>query len=400
MYHFYWNQAAAAYSSLYFFTFLSLQFSTLKFFVTLFLGTVGPRRLKLGTHVDSGQMYHVYRNQAAAAYSSLYFFIFLSLQFSTLKFFITFFSGTVRPRRLKIVTHVDSGQMYHIYQNQAAAAYSSLYFSIFLSLQFSTLKFFITLFSGTVRPRRLKIGTHLDSGQMYHVYQNQAAAAYSSLYFFIFLSLQFSTLKFFITLFSRTVRPRRLKLGTHIDIGQMYRVYRNQTAASYSSLYFFIFFLSNFQTLKFFVTLLSGTLRPRRLKLGTHVDSGLMYGYTRIRLLLLIPLFIFYFSNIQILKFSSHFSQELWGLEGWNLVHKWTMGGCIVYTRIRRLLHICPFISSFFFLQFLNIKMFLSHLSQELWGLEGWNIIPTWSMGGWIVYTKSFHNIFLQNCEG
>ena len=43
-----------------------------------------PRGLKLGIHVGNGQMYHVYRNQAAAAYSSLYFVIFLSLQFSTL----------------------------------------------------------------------------------------------------------------------------------------------------------------------------------------------------------------------------------------------------------------------------------------------------------------------------
>ena len=103
---------------------------------------------------------------------------------------------------------------------------------------------------------------------MYHVYQNQAAAAYSSLYFFIVLSLQYSTSKFFITLFSGTVRPRRLKLGTHIDSGQMYLVYWNQAAAAYLSLYFFIV-LSNFQILKFFVTLFSGTVRPRRLKLGT-----------------------------------------------------------------------------------------------------------------------------------
>ena len=176
--------------------------STLKFVVTLFSGTVRPRRLKLGTHVDSGQMYHVYWNQAAAAYSSVYFFIFLSLQFSTLKFFITLFLGTVRPRRLKIGTHVDSGQIYHIYQKQSAAAYSSLYFFIFLSLQFSTLKFFNTLFSGTVRPRRLKLGTHIDSGQMYLVYWNQAAA-YSSLYFFIFLSLQFSNIKIFHHTFLR-----------------------------------------------------------------------------------------------------------------------------------------------------------------------------------------------------
>ena len=56
----------------------SVDLQTLEFFVTLFLGTVRPRRLKLGTHVGSGQMYHVYWNQAAAAYSSLYFFIFLS----------------------------------------------------------------------------------------------------------------------------------------------------------------------------------------------------------------------------------------------------------------------------------------------------------------------------------
>ena len=144
--------------------------------------------MKLGTHVGSGQMYHVYWSQAAAAYLSLYFFIFLSLQFSTLKCFVTLFSGTMRPRRLKLGTHVDSEQMYHVYRNQAAAAYLFSYFFIFLSLQFSTLKFFVTLFSGTMRPRRLKIGTHMDSGQLYLVYQSQAAAAYSSLYFFIFLS--------------------------------------------------------------------------------------------------------------------------------------------------------------------------------------------------------------------
>ena len=155
-----------------------------------------PRKLKLGTHVDSGQMYQVYQNQTAAAYLSLYFFIFLSLQFSTLKFFITLFSGTVRPRRLKLGTHIDSGRMYLVYWNQAAASYSSLYF-----FNFQTLKFFVTLFSGTVRPRRLKLGTHIDSGQMYLEYRNQAAAAYLSLYFFIFLSFQLSNIKSFYHIF-------------------------------------------------------------------------------------------------------------------------------------------------------------------------------------------------------
>ena len=64
-----------------------------------------------------------------------------------------------------------------------------------------------------------------------------------------------------------------MKLGIHVDSGQMHCVYQNQAAAAYSLLYSF-FFLSNFQTLKFFVTLFSGTVRLRRLKVGTHVDSG------------------------------------------------------------------------------------------------------------------------------
>ena len=147
--------------------------------MSLFSWTVRPRRLKLGTHMDSGQIYHVYLNPAAAAYSSLYFFIFFLSNFPTLKFFITLLSGTVRPRRLKLGTHVDCGQIYHVYWNPAAAAYSSLYFFIFFLSNFPTLKFFITLLSGSVRPRRLKLSTHIDSGWMYHVYQNQAAAAYS-----------------------------------------------------------------------------------------------------------------------------------------------------------------------------------------------------------------------------
>ena len=181
------------------FFFLS-NFQTLKFFVTLFSRTVRPRRLKLGTHVDSGQMYRVYRIQAAAVYSSLYFFIFFLTNFQTLKFFVTLLSGTVRPRRLKLGTHVDSGWMYGVYQNQATANYSSLYFFF---LQYSSIKIFVTLFSGTVRPRRLKLGAHVDNGWMCHVYQNQVAAAYLSLYFFIFLSLQFSNIKMFLSYLSQ-----------------------------------------------------------------------------------------------------------------------------------------------------------------------------------------------------
>ena len=94
----------------------------------------------------------------------------------------------MRPRRLKLCTHVDSQWIYCVYRNQAAAAYLSLYFSFFFLSNFQISKIFVVLFSGTVRPRRLKLDTHMNSGWMYLVYQNQAAAAYLSLYFFIFLS--------------------------------------------------------------------------------------------------------------------------------------------------------------------------------------------------------------------
>ena len=44
-----------------------------------------------------------------------------------------------------------------------------------------------------MRLRRLKLGTHMGSGQMCRVYWilESATAAYSSLYFFIFLFLNF-----------------------------------------------------------------------------------------------------------------------------------------------------------------------------------------------------------------
>ena len=75
--------------------------------------------------------------------------------------------------------------------------------SFFFISNFQTLNFFVTLFSGTVWPSRLKHGTHVDSGQMFCVYRNQAAAAYSYLYVFIFLSLQYSNIKIFHHTFLR-----------------------------------------------------------------------------------------------------------------------------------------------------------------------------------------------------
>ena len=118
------------------------------------------------------------------------------------------------------------------------------------------------------------------------------------------------------------------------------------------SLYFFIF-LSNFQTLKIFFAF-----------------------------------FFFFFRN--------------WGLQSWMLVHRWTVGGYIVYTTIRSL-YFRIFLSNFS-----NIKTFLSLFSvqvfQELWGLQSWNLVHTWTMGGCIVsffspILKHFRHNCLRNCE-
>ena len=137
----------------------------------------------------------------------------------------------MRPRRLRLGTHVGRCIMWtgirlllliHFsftpnFQHWNFSSHFSQELWVledwkFLS-NYQTLKIFVTFFSGTVGSRGLKLGTHMDSGQMYCVYRNRAAAAYLFLYFFIYLS-NFQALKFFVTLFSRTARPRRSKLGT------------------------------------------------------------------------------------------------------------------------------------------------------------------------------------------
>ena len=236
----------------------------------------------------------------------VFFFIFLSLQFSN-KCFVTLFSGAVRPRQLKLGTHLDNGWMYCVYQNQAAAAYSSLYFLFFFFSNFQTLNIFHTLFSGPVRPRRLKLGTHVDNGWMYHVYRNQTAI-HSFIFSFFF---QFSNIKICLLHFSQEVWG--LEGGNVIPMWIMSGCIVSAGIRLLLCIYPFIFsffFLSNFQALKIFVTFFSGTVRPTRLKLGTHVDNGWCIVYTRIRLLLLlIHPFIFIFLNFHFflfLQFSVH----------------------------------------------------------------------------------------------
>ena len=70
-------------------------------------------------------------------FSSAFFFL---SNFQILNIFVATFSGTMRPRMLKLVTHVNNGWMYPVYQNQTAAPYSFLYFLIFFLFTFQTLK--------------------------------------------------------------------------------------------------------------------------------------------------------------------------------------------------------------------------------------------------------------------
>ena len=204
-----------------------------------------PRRLKLGTNVDSGQMYRVYRNQAAPAYSSFYFFIFLSLQFSNIKIFCHNF---LRPRRLKLGTRLDSGQMYRVYWNQAAAAYSSLKFSFSFSPIFKH-ENFSSHFSQELWGLKVETCYMWKMGGCIMYASIMLLLSFIPLFFFIFLSLQFSKIKSFVTLFSGTVRPRKLKHGSQVDSGQLNRVYRNKVAAAYLFLYFFIFLSVQFCTI-------------------------------------------------------------------------------------------------------------------------------------------------------
>ena len=102
----------------------------------------------------------------------------------------------------------------------------------------------------------------------------------------------------FVTFFSGTVRSRKLNLGTHIiqwvDVSCV-------PESGCCCLFISSFFcLSNFHTLKFFVTLFSGSVRLRKLKLGTHLYNGWMYpGILESSCCLLVSLFLhFSFSPI------------------------------------------------------------------------------------------------------
>ena len=98
------------------------------------------------------------------------------------------------------------------------------FFSFFFLSNFQISKDFISLFSGTERLTKLKLGPDMNSRSMYHVYLNRATGAYLFLYFFSFFLSQNSKTLNFLSHFS--VRPTKLKLDRAMGLSVVYTKYK------------------------------------------------------------------------------------------------------------------------------------------------------------------------------
>ena len=117
--------------------------------VTLFCGAVKPTKLTLGTLVNNWWMYCVYQNQNAAAYYLFFPFIFLFPYFLTSDIFIAFFSGTVRPTKLRNLLHIWTMDVCIMSTGiRLLLLYIPLFLPFFFLSNFQTFKIFVMLFSG------------------------------------------------------------------------------------------------------------------------------------------------------------------------------------------------------------------------------------------------------------
>ena len=100
----------------------------------------------------------------------------------------------MRARVFKFLIHLEGGQVYCGTENQDAEIYFYHLFPFFLfSIAHSNVihrEICVKDFSGSTVPRILKFGTYVGYDLLYWVKGSQHAAAYHSLYLSIFLSLQ------------------------------------------------------------------------------------------------------------------------------------------------------------------------------------------------------------------
>ena len=180
-------------------------------------------------------------------------------------------------RVFKFCTHLKSRQVYCGKKNKTAEIYFAFFFPFFPSLTSIQVHREICVkynaFFRNYCTYDFAIWYNVVTDLLYYVKENQTPPAYSSLNFFIFLSLQFSNC--ISSLFSRG--QRRLQSWNLVHtwtVGWciMYTWIRLLVLS-----YFFIasvFFLSNSKTLINFVTFLLGL---QKLKLDTLMGNGLIY---------------------------------------------------------------------------------------------------------------------------
>ena len=185
----------------------------MKIVIRPFLGTVMLTKLKLDIHVNNVWMHFVYCNQFAGAYLSLYSFIFLSLQFKHLTFSSHFLRSNEAYKTETVYIHEQWVDISHIHESGCCCCcclFAPLFvFHVFFLSSSLSLNIFVTLFSGTVRCAKMKRGTLVDNGWIYCVYRNKIVSMSVSLYFVIFLLSNFQTLKYFVH-FSQGIQSRNL----------------------------------------------------------------------------------------------------------------------------------------------------------------------------------------------
>ena len=254
-----------------------------------FSGTTAPRILKFGINIGYDLLYCVKENQHAAAYHSFYLSIFLSLQANFLlqishllwepessNFVYTwpsilgqktkllrfiFFPFSISHSNViyigKFVINISQELLHIEFCNLAQMLWIICCFmwkrtrlvllilplisSFFFLSNFQISNNFISLFPGTERPTKLKLGSHMDSRLVYHVYLNQAAGAYLFFYFFNFLSLKFPNIKFFVILFCEAYKVENwYTYGQWVDLLRTPKYKQPE----YTCSFIFFFFLS------------------------------------------------------------------------------------------------------------------------------------------------------------
>ena len=150
----------------------------------------------------------------------LSFPLFVHFSLSPIKLFVTEFSAPITARVFKFCIHLESGQVYCGKETQDAVINFCLPFPFFLfSISHSSVlhrEICDKYFSGAVARRILLFGTSVVNHLLFYVKENKISPTYSSLNFFIFLSLQFSNIKKFHLSFLRDRESHKVETwSTH-----------------------------------------------------------------------------------------------------------------------------------------------------------------------------------------